>query len=879
MPPDHSPLPSPMSASLPQVGTVVDHVPVRIGPRFLELFSQQLYSSTNKAFEELVSNSWDAGARTVYVGVPEDLGSAGAAIWVLDDGESMDVDGLHALWRVGASAKTGARLPNGRIPIGRFGIGKLATYLLAREITYVCKAADGLIRTVTMDYGRVDQGASNELHLDELRLPVREIKPDELAKLLAPFAEGKRLFPLLLADVPKPIGQKDPHDDFGGEDFPSAIPSGTWTLALLTGLREAASQIKIGRVRWLLRTALPLGSSLSLVLNETIVTSSKIDATATAEWTIGPGLDLGALMVDGVEWTTRAEADSVYLCPPAVEMDGQQQAAKEFGPITGKFRLYAEPLSGHKSDTLGFSNGYLVNVRGRVVNLDDPAFGIEDHRHGTWPRFRATVRADGLHEYLTVNRQDFVKGTAYRAFQAFLRSLFNKARALDERRAREFPKAGEILTKAWGVLPLQPLSQLVLEGLQRPEAMPSFVDGSGVSDFGTALEQWEEAAAERPGDLIAKVEFGELSPEAGLVKYDLAGRRIVVNKNHPFALENDETEEQRRLLLDAALVDLLTQAYMVNRGIDRGLIDDAWEYRDRTFRILTQVNRRSAAQITRMLLDSTDHADGFEIIVTEALRHLGFEVEHLANPGEPEGVATAPTPPAQGHKSTVYSFTYDAKSSQDGKVQTKDVAVAGLVKHRDDHDANHILVVAPDYQAGGLVSQCRKHGVTPMRANALATLLMLAATTGPLDLVGFRTVFELADPDEVQAWVTALVRERQKGKRVPLDVFLSALSKIGYRNPNSVTTSVIADRISQLPGVTWYPPEAEVRNLVAGLSVLVPELIQIQGEQVYLTTTPQKLRDAIKNQIAVVPPDYRFGLEATIEVPVPERKRTRKSAR
>jgi len=87
------------------VGNEVATVDVTIGPRFLNLFSEHLYSSPNKAFEELVSNSWDAGAETVYISVPDDLSAPDASIWVLDDGLSMDIAGLQLLWAVATSKK------------------------------------------------------------------------------------------------------------------------------------------------------------------------------------------------------------------------------------------------------------------------------------------------------------------------------------------------------------------------------------------------------------------------------------------------------------------------------------------------------------------------------------------------------------------------------------------------------------------------------------------------------------------------------------------------------------------------------------------------------------------------------------------------------
>src|SRR5271165_5628876 len=42
-------------------------ISVELSTRFLEHFSEQLYSSPQKAFEELISNGWDAGANRVDV--------------------------------------------------------------------------------------------------------------------------------------------------------------------------------------------------------------------------------------------------------------------------------------------------------------------------------------------------------------------------------------------------------------------------------------------------------------------------------------------------------------------------------------------------------------------------------------------------------------------------------------------------------------------------------------------------------------------------------------------------------------------------------------------------------------------------------------------
>ena len=56
-------------------GKKIGSIPVEMTYRIIELFSAGLYSSPNKAFEELVCNSYDAGAKKVSVFVSPDKSS------------------------------------------------------------------------------------------------------------------------------------------------------------------------------------------------------------------------------------------------------------------------------------------------------------------------------------------------------------------------------------------------------------------------------------------------------------------------------------------------------------------------------------------------------------------------------------------------------------------------------------------------------------------------------------------------------------------------------------------------------------------------------------------------------------------------------------
>src|ERR1700704_6247843 len=110
------------------IGTPTDNIDVRLSYKIVKLFSEGLYASPNKAVEELVANSFDAGATRVAVFLPADFQVKGPTIAVLDNGEGMDTAGLMQHWLIGKSLKRELHtLLKGRRQIGKFGIGKLAT--------------------------------------------------------------------------------------------------------------------------------------------------------------------------------------------------------------------------------------------------------------------------------------------------------------------------------------------------------------------------------------------------------------------------------------------------------------------------------------------------------------------------------------------------------------------------------------------------------------------------------------------------------------------------------------------------------------------------------------------------------------------------------
>src|SRR5271167_936920 len=87
------------------IGNATDKIDVRLSYRIIELFSEGLYASPNKAVEELVANSFDAGAERVLVFLSPKMRDQDATIVVIDDGEGMDTSGLKQHWLIGVSEK------------------------------------------------------------------------------------------------------------------------------------------------------------------------------------------------------------------------------------------------------------------------------------------------------------------------------------------------------------------------------------------------------------------------------------------------------------------------------------------------------------------------------------------------------------------------------------------------------------------------------------------------------------------------------------------------------------------------------------------------------------------------------------------------------
>ena len=150
-----------------------ERLELRFSHNIIEHLGLKLYQNKpTNVLAELVSNSWDADAKRVWVTLRNAADDTPASIAVADDGEGMSKADLATKYLIVGKPKRNKSTPSetspgGRVLMGRKGIGKLAPFGVARTVDLLtCKA--GKISWLRFDY-------------DEIRGEGENAEPGELA--------------------------------------------------------------------------------------------------------------------------------------------------------------------------------------------------------------------------------------------------------------------------------------------------------------------------------------------------------------------------------------------------------------------------------------------------------------------------------------------------------------------------------------------------------------------------------------------------------------------------------------------------------------------------------------------------------------------------
>jgi hypothetical protein len=341
------------------------------------------------------------------------------------------------------------------------------------------------------------------------------------------------------------------------------------------------------------------------------------------------------------------------------------------------------------------------------------------------------------------------------------------------------------------------------------------------------------------------------------VKFRIADSTIVVNKEHPFVAEHSGSRAERELLRTIAMVNLLTDMYTLDIGVEPATLEHIRKYRDMLMRYRALQSRRSGTLIAKLLLQTqNDSAQSkrLETAVTDGIRYLGFDVEPLGTPGEPEGIARAfaapiPTnPTAQAPRQPLYSFTYDAKSSKHDVSATGNINHAGIAEHRDRYKADHALVVAPGYSEGAMTTRCEQQKIAPMTARDLGRLLEYTVQFGAIPVTKLREVLQIYDPKAVETWVTNLEGWIRAQRPLTIDIFIKALELLRGKVPDALPAGVISYACRETLQALSVK-DADVIALAKGLSILIPDLVGVADDKIIINASPNHVAGAIRKQL------------------------------
>ena len=841
------------------IGDKTDNIEVRLSYRIVELFSEGLYTSPNKAVEELVANSFDAGAQKVHVLLSSNLHGQDATIAVFDDGEGMDQEGLKRHWLIGISNKRRlSALPRGRQQIGKFGIGKLATYVLANRLTHISKCG-GRYYSTSMDYRTIDRRVNGEI---EPRMPIRnalrELTAEQAKQAIEPWT-GTAAFKAARTVL---FGKRSPE---------------SWTFSIMSSLKPKVHEIKLGTLGWVLRTALPLRPDFGIWLNGQALESSKEGKGLLKRWVLGK--ELVKLPRPRPKLITTSE--DVNLSEFSEHRFGLDVPG--LGRITGYAEAYQDLLTG-KSDEIGRSHGFFVYVYGRLLNVDDGHFGIspDELRHGTFGRFRLVVHMDGLDKGLRSNREAVGEGPLLDTAQDVLRAIFNAVRpTIETHDSDEAPgaKLARVLAASPASLsrrPIVDLSRAVATGRSKSRYLivPKYESDEELEAFFVDLEK---RAADESERFITGINIDfEGSSRDGIARFDTQSGTLRLNGWHPFVATFHDEFTNKRLgqpLELLAMAEILTEAHLHVIDVSASKIEHFLSARDQLLRNLTnESGRQSALSLANALSEARNSPDRLEKAVCDVFRSLGFDVTPLGKRGEPDGVASAHLSADEQGKSRHYRVSLEAKSKETSgaTVSAKGVGIATVAQHRDKRECEHAIVIGPAFPtSGGDTSalgaqikadreKSRATGVTKtitlITVDDLARLVRLR----PVKQIGLQKLRELFEkcslPDESAAWVESI---RQTAVEKPpyrkIVETIEALQK-KYRKA-FVNYSALRVALSHMTPPVEYETDEDLFELCRGMAQMAPGAMFASASTVELDQSAENVVAAIEAAMLDYPLD------------------------
>lgn len=658
-------------------------VSVTVSFQIIRQFSEQMYTNPRRAIEELVCNSYDAGAEGCWVSTPD---SGSDVLKVLDNGKSMDLEGIEWLWTIAESPKQreldDERVQYGRQQIGKFGVGKLSSFALGSRLTHVA-TKDGKTRVISVNQNELPgSGPGTTFPIDEQdedsqQFEVFEFDSDEAESILSQF----------FGDLPNPWD----------EDWE------TWTLAVVGDVDEenTGNDLRPWLLKKMIQTAIPLSAQFNVQLNGEEIPPREprgeevISADVTEEGVIERIEEL--LKEYWVENDTRfSEKEDVpselFECEvgsfPDPENTDQYRAGisvPNLGPVMGSGTIYDRVLTTEKREERGFEDhGFRVYVRGRLLNRGKPLFGLDQLSHRYFPRFLGEVEVPGLDDVILVQRDAAKEGRIETSVtRRVLRGLFNYLRTNAKDSEGSFSSSSD-------------------SGEQRE--IRSFSDRLQMR----SPRQGYEALVglnlddDRPVDPdTVEIDTTTLGHTDYPVKYDPEDNEIQINDEHPLHKTLSEqvgfSENIRDTIEEILAGALLIVGFLrYNRQDDR-LLEESHQLFDYVLRSAAEHFRSELDhQLEELHRASVQGGTEFEQAIAEIFKDLGLSTVTMGGPDRSDGIISLPMPGEPN-----YLVAIEAKGSQ-GIVDHQQVNLSTVDRHRGEDECDHAIVIAREFQTGGI---------------------------------------------------------------------------------------------------------------------------------------------------------------------------------
>lgn len=639
-------------------------VGVEISYDIIRQFSKQLYTNPRKAVEELVCNSYDAGATECFVRIPQDHGDSLA---VLDNGVGMDLAGLRDLWHVAVSPKAlavGDRVANNRFQIGKFGVGKLAAFALGARLTHIT-SRNGQTRIVSVSQGQLQDRAGGMIPQFE----VRKLADASARPILSPFMSGLPL--------------------------PWEKGWGSWTLSVVEEIEDSnlARSLKVGYLRKMISHALPVSANFETFLDGELVPKRRIDPAHVVVQFDVVDVAFRHRLSEALKyyWEGRLSVDSVSPVPTDLyevhlcEMTDPEHAdhtipaieVPKLGKVSGSAIMADETLTTERLAERGYSeNGFAIYVHGKQVNPEDELFGVTQRTHQYWRRFLAVVEIPGLDRALLVQRNSVSESfDETLVARELLRELFNEARAKTE----QVEESGEYVPKRFG-------SRLrTLAPILGPSALRGLTRG-GMPEGG--LEG-------------VSVEYRSLGENSPPVAYDESTNTIAINEQHPTIVALDDlgpSAKQLRTVLGEVLAGtVLSQGYLRSRSVAADVLADGFQL---TYDALLGASGylKDPVESHVQEIDEASFEGGkrFEDAVVRAFRDLRLSATRYGAADAPDGIIEIPRAGQPNVKISV-----EAKGSR-GVITHTELSSATVNRHRAEAGCTHAIAIAREFQAQGI---------------------------------------------------------------------------------------------------------------------------------------------------------------------------------